>query len=182
MANIPRIAFDLIAESLRTAIRGEVDFETQEHSIIVILDTHLNVVETRLIGKGTVNCVSTHPRDVYREAIRLNAYAVALTHNHPSGSMIPSPQDEELTMRLMAIGEVIGVVFLGHLLVTAADSAWIRVEQKLEIPEKMKAPEQPESEVAKGKQGETDPGEVRHFIDPKDYMKTLLQKLENKNG
>jgi DNA repair protein RadC len=67
--------------------------------------------------RGSVNCATVHPREVVKEALRLNAAAVVLAHNHPSGDSTPSPQDIELTKKLKDILQVIDVRVLDHLIV-----------------------------------------------------------------
>jgi DNA repair protein RadC len=67
--------------------------------------------------RGSVNAATVHPREVVKEALRLNAAAVVLAHNHPSGDSTPSPQDIELTRKLKDILKVIDVRVLDHLIV-----------------------------------------------------------------
>ena len=67
--------------------------------------------------RGSVNCATVHPREVVKEALRLNAAAVILAHNHPSGDSNPSSQDIDLTRKLKDILQVVDVSVLDHLVV-----------------------------------------------------------------
>jgi len=69
------------------------------------------------VSKGTLSSSLVHPRDVFRTAIRLNAGAIILVHNHPSGDPEPSPDDEELTVRLHKAGHLLGIEILDHIIV-----------------------------------------------------------------
>ena len=67
---------------------------------------------------GTLNGVSIHPRDVFSIAVRWNAHAILVAHNHPSGSSAPSKRDVELTWGLYGAGKMMGIPLLDHLILT----------------------------------------------------------------
>ncbi|GAB2750355.1 hypothetical protein GCM10027019_31280 [Melaminivora jejuensis] len=72
---------------------------------------------------GTIDSASVYPREVVKEALRLNAAAVILSHNHPSGNPEPSQADKLLTQRLKeALGQV-EVRTLDHVIVAGANTA-----------------------------------------------------------
>jgi DNA repair protein RadC len=71
-----------------------------------------------MVSMGTLAAAAVHPRDVFREAIRRNAAAVLIAHNHPSGNPEPSRDDLELTKRLSRIGTLVGIEVLDHLIIT----------------------------------------------------------------
>jgi DNA repair protein RadC len=62
------------------------------------------------------------PREVFREAIREGASAIIVAHNHPSGDPTPSPEDVEVTRRLRAVGEMLDIPLLDH--VICGDERW----------------------------------------------------------
>lgn len=66
---------------------------------------------------GSVDAVDFRLRDVFREALRENASAVILAHNHPSGSADPTPQDVSVTEEAVELGETLGVTVLDHVIV-----------------------------------------------------------------
>ena len=83
----------------------------------LFLDSKHRVLAWQEMFRGSVNAATVHPREVVKEALRLNAAAVVLAHNHPSGDNTPSPQDIELTRKLKDILRVIDVKVLDHLVV-----------------------------------------------------------------
>jgi DNA repair protein RadC len=82
---------------------------------VVLLDTKHRVLRTALITIGTLNTATVEPRDVFREATLAGAAAVVVFHNHPSGDPTPSSDDVELTRRLVAGGELIGIEVVDHI-------------------------------------------------------------------
>src|SRR5262249_51133342 len=82
---------------------------------VVLLDTRHRVMKTAVVAAGTLNSTVVEPRDVFREAVLGAAAAVVVFHNHPSGDPTPSPDDRELTKRLRAAGELMGIPLVDHL-------------------------------------------------------------------
>ena len=83
---------------------------------VVLLDTRHRILRTAIVAVGTLNSTIVEPRDVFREAMRGGAAAVIVFHNHPSGDPSPSPEDAELTKRLVAAGGLVGVNVVDHLI------------------------------------------------------------------
>ena len=88
----------------------------QEEFFVVTLDGNHRVIRTRSITKGLVNQTVAHPREVFRVAITDNATAIVVAHNHPSGSVNPSIEDENITKRLVKAGEIVGIPVLDHII------------------------------------------------------------------
>ncbi len=84
---------------------------------VIFLNQKNGVLAYREMFKGTVNASSVHPREVVKAALRHNAAAVILAHNHPSGCVEPSPDDLKLTGELSGILKVIDVRVVDHLIV-----------------------------------------------------------------
>jgi DNA repair protein RadC len=82
---------------------------------VVLLDTRHRVLRTAVLAVGTLNSAAVEPREVFREAMRAGAAAVVVFHNHPSGDPLPSPDDVELTRRLVAAGVLMGIDVVDHL-------------------------------------------------------------------
>jgi len=99
----------------------------QEHLYLVCMNAQLEVVQNALIAKGTLNEVQAHPRLVAEAALRANAHAVVLCHNHPGGSMIPSQADLDMTASLGKLLEGLDVTLIDHIIV-AGDEALSMVE------------------------------------------------------
>lgn len=84
------------------------------------------------VARGTAHEVAVHPRDVFREAIRMNAVGIAVAHNHPSGDPTPSTDDITLTHRLRAVGDLVGIPVIDHVVIGDASyrsiSEWLGSE------------------------------------------------------
>jgi DNA repair protein RadC len=94
-----------------------------EHEVfgILFLDNHMGVIEDEVMFRGTLNQTSVYPREVVKAAIKHNASAVLLYHNHPSGKAEPSRADEHLTSGLRQALTLVDVKVLDHLVVTNTD-------------------------------------------------------------
>ena len=67
-----------------------------------------------------------HPREVFKAALLANSYAIIVAHNHPGGIETPSKEDIETTKQLIAAGELLGVMVLDHVIVTATGLGSLR--------------------------------------------------------
>lgn len=83
----------------------------------IFLDTRNQVITTEELFRGTLNQTSVYPREVARRALQLNAAALIVAHNHPSGSAQASAADELLTRQLKAALALLDVALLDHLIV-----------------------------------------------------------------
>ncbi len=125
---IPRYRVTLVKESLthpspvtirdsQTAYRllePLFDGLDREHFMIVALDAKHSVIGINTVSIGSVTLSIVHPREVFKPLILMNASAVILAHNHPSGDSTPSPEDRALTRRLKDGGELLGITVLDH--------------------------------------------------------------------
>jgi DNA repair protein RadC len=75
------------------------------------------VIRPVLTSQGTLTASLVHPREVFAPALREPAAAIVLVHNHPSGDPTPSREDHEVTARLAAAGELLGIPVLDHVVV-----------------------------------------------------------------
>ncbi|WP_422486251.1 RadC family protein [Gudongella sp. DL1XJH-153] len=89
----------------------------KEHFNIAILDTKNQIISIDNISIGTLNASIVHPRDVFNVAIKKNANSVILLHNHPSGDVVPSNEDINITKRLIEAGNIIGIKVLDHIII-----------------------------------------------------------------
>ena len=94
-----------------------VQEEAQEVFGILILNTKNKVVAVHEVSRGTLNSSMTHPREVFKPAVLHNAAGIICFHNHPSGDTEPSKEDIEITERLIAAGEIMGIVVVDHIIV-----------------------------------------------------------------
>lgn len=86
----------------------------REHFMVVALDAKHAVIGINTVSIGSVTLSIVHPREVFKPLLLMNASAVILAHNHPSGDSTPSPEDRALTRRLKDGGELLGIAVLDH--------------------------------------------------------------------
>lgn len=100
----------------------------REHLRGIYLNTHHRVIHDEIICIGTVNANLIHPREVFKPAIEYGATAFILVHNHPSGITKPSMSDIEITKQLIAVGKIVGVPLLDHIIIGKGKYASIEAE------------------------------------------------------
>jgi DNA repair protein RadC len=83
---------------------------------VVLLNTKHRVLRTTALAVGALNSAGIEPRDIFREAAVGGAAALVVFHNHPSGDPTPSPDDVEMTRRLVAAGVLIGIDVVDHII------------------------------------------------------------------
>ncbi len=104
-----------------------------EHEIfaVLFLDTRHRLIDYVEMFRGTIDGASVHPREVVKEALRLNAAAVIFSHNHPSGNPEPSQADRALTRQLKEALALVDVRVLDHVIVAGetttafAERGWL---------------------------------------------------------
>lgn len=114
-----KIVNDKIADRiLRGAIPKRL-FNKQECFVTLALDTQYRAIgRAILVAIGTANSVEVYVRDAFREALKRNAIAVIFAHNHPSGSLEPSPADIDLAKKLEECGKLLGIQVLDNIIMT----------------------------------------------------------------
>ena len=105
----------------------------QEHFVVAVLDARQRPLDVLVIGMGHVD---VHPRDVFRHAIRTNAHAIIIGHNHPSGDLKPSHADIELTQRLVTAGEIVGIRVLDHIIFDETAGRSLAANREMPKPRK----------------------------------------------
>jgi DNA repair protein RadC len=89
----------------------------QEQLRVVLLDTKHRVLASPIVYQGSVNQAQVRVAEVFRDAVRRNAAAVVVVHNHPSGDPTPSSADVALTAELVRAGALLDVEVLDHLII-----------------------------------------------------------------
>ena len=85
---------------------------------LINLNSCLATPNLKLISRGTLNFCLVHPRDLFREALIANSYALIIAHNHPSLNIQPTPEDIKLTNKLIKISKIIEIPILDHIIFT----------------------------------------------------------------
>jgi DNA repair protein RadC len=94
--------------------------QEREFFAMVALDTRHRVIATEILFVGTIDRSGVHPREVVRCALRYNAAAVILAHNHPSFVLEPSQADELITQRLKEALALVDIRLLDHFVIGGA--------------------------------------------------------------
>jgi DNA repair protein RadC len=106
----PRRVFEL----MRHAAHAE-----REGFHVVLLDVRGRLLRAVQVAEGSLSQCPVSPRDALRPAVREGAHGIVLCHNHPSGDPSPSPDDVDLTERLRAAADLVGVLARDHVIVAA---------------------------------------------------------------
>ncbi len=123
VVNSPEDIVHLVMEEMRNLDR--------EHFRVVTLTTKNHILGISSISVGSLNSSLVHPRECFKEAIRRNANAIILLHNHPSGDPTPSREDIEVTKRLVEGGHLLGIEVLDHIII--GDKRYISLKERGEI-------------------------------------------------
>ena len=119
----PQDVFDLLGD--------EMSLLTQEHLKVILLDTKNRVMEVQEVYKGNVNSSMVRASEVFRAAVKANATAMLLVHNHPSGNPSPSAQDAHLTADLVKAGKLLGIDVLDHIIIGhPAEKAFVSLKEQ----------------------------------------------------
>jgi DNA repair protein RadC len=103
--------------AVREYLRLQLAERPHEIFGVLFLDTQHRLICFEEMFRGTLNQTSVYPREVLKQALALNAAAVILTHNHPSGVAEPSRADEHLTRQLSAALALVDIKVLDHVVV-----------------------------------------------------------------
>ncbi|MBV8618017.1 MAG: DNA repair protein [Curvibacter sp.] len=105
---------------VRTFLQARLGTLGYEVFAVVHLDAQHRVIDFVEMFRGTLTQTSVYPRELVKDALRLNSAAVILVHNHPSGSTTPSSADERLTSTLKTALGLVDVRVLDHFVVAAS--------------------------------------------------------------
>ena len=108
--------------------RTSLAHESREHLTALFLDRKNHLIADETLASGTVDHVPVYPREILRRAIALDATALILVHNHPSGDPTPSQSDIDMTRRVAAALAAIDVTLHDHLIVGAEAEVSLRSE------------------------------------------------------
>jgi DNA repair protein RadC len=98
-------------------LMAEMSNLEQEHFKVLLLDTRNRMIDDVTLYIGSLNASHIRVGEVYRDAIRQNAAAIIVVHNHPSGDPTPSPEDVEVTRQIAAAGSQLDIELLDHVII-----------------------------------------------------------------
>ena len=108
-----------IIDSPEKAVEQLADIrdKKQEYFVCLTLDGANRLIAKRIITIGTLTSSLVHPREVFADSLTDRAASIIVAHNHPSGSLIPSDADVQVTERLQEAGELLGIKLIDHIIV-----------------------------------------------------------------
>ncbi|EJJ0532897.1 DNA repair protein RadC [Salmonella enterica] len=116
----PGVSF-LSAEETRNWLRLKMAALEREEFMVLFLDNQHQLLAAETLFTGTLSHVEVHPREIVKTALRHNAAAVILAHNHPSGTPEPSKADRLITTNVQNTLLLVGVQTLDHFIVGHRD-------------------------------------------------------------
>jgi DNA repair protein RadC len=98
-------------------LMSEMSLLEQEHLRVMLLDTRNRILSIPTIYKGNLNTSVVRVSELFRDAIKYNAAALIVAHNHPSGDPTPSPEDVAVTRNIISAGKLLDIEVLDHLVI-----------------------------------------------------------------
>lgn len=95
--------------------------EEREHFEVLFLNSQNQLIVCERLFSGTINAASVYPREVIKRALELNAAAMILAHNHPSGDPEPSRADMNITKKIQDAAGLVDINVLDHLIIGGTD-------------------------------------------------------------
>jgi DNA repair protein RadC len=89
----------------------------QENLWVLLLDTRNRLIDIEHLYQGSLNSSTVRVAEVFKKAMVMNAAAIIITHNHPSGDPTPSPEDIALTRTLVETGKMLDIQVLDHVVI-----------------------------------------------------------------
>lgn len=108
----------------------EMSVLEQEILSVILLDTRNQVIDIVEVYKGSVNSSQVHVGELFKPAIRRNAAALIVVHNHPSGDPTPSPDDIAVTRSIVQAGKLLDVDVLDHMVIGQGKDRWVSMKER----------------------------------------------------
>ncbi len=101
--------------------QAELESEEREVFMVMFLDNQNHLIKKEKMFYGTINQATVYPREIIKEALKCNAAAIIVAHNHPSGNCTPSESDRILTKKIEMACDLVGIRFVDHIVVGKGD-------------------------------------------------------------
>jgi len=111
--------------------RARLEGLSKEQFLVLFLDNRHRLIQSEVIHRGTVDMSVVYPREVLSQALKYQAAAILVAHNHPGGSLTPSTEDVRVTVELKNAAAVLGIRLLDHLIV--AESKVVSLKELNEL-------------------------------------------------
>ncbi len=104
-----------VAKNLMTYLGGRL---TRECFVVVFLNNRNQVLSTEILFEGTLTSSAVYPREIIKRIVELNAAAIIISHNHPSGNLTASTDDIKITKKIKEACQTIDVNLHDHVIIT----------------------------------------------------------------
>jgi DNA repair protein RadC len=111
-------------------LKYEMEALEQEHLRVLLLDTRNHVLDAPTIYVGSVSTAQVRAADIFKPAVRKNATAIIVVHNHPSGDPTPSPDDVAVTREIIKAGEMLGISVLDHIVIGQGRNRFVSMKER----------------------------------------------------
>jgi len=105
------------SEAAKNIFKLLLSGQEREHFAVSFLTNQHEVLETEILFSGTINQSAVYPREIAKRALQLNAAAVIIGHNHPSGILQPSQSDLQITKHIKEAMKLLDISLLDHILI-----------------------------------------------------------------
>ncbi len=105
------------AKEIAAYLRHEMENRPKELFKAIYMDQASQILEIEDVAEGSVSSVSLYPRELMEKALKLNSSCLVLVHNHPSGNISPSEEDQSLTRYLVHLSSLVGLNMLDHIII-----------------------------------------------------------------
>lgn len=120
-----RVSYDSMCEEFQVDrpkkliewMNKKIGFSDQEHFFVLFLNQKNKIIGHKLLFVGLLDSCNIGAKEVFKEAIRYNSAKILLVHNHPSGSVEPSVEDQRVTMHLQDVADICKIPILDHIIV-----------------------------------------------------------------
>lgn len=108
--------------ALLSYCRATLQFEKKELFKVLFLDRKNNLIADEVLAQGTIDRAPVYPREIVKRALTLEAGALILVHNHPSGDPTPSRADIDMTQKIIESGKSLGINVHDHIIIGREDT------------------------------------------------------------
>lgn len=113
-------AHDVVLQNARSVAYYYMErlrHEEREHVLLCMFDSKCRLIQDTVVSVGTVNASLVSPREIFLKALEYHAVHIILVHNHPSGDILPSRQDIQITRQLLEGGRILGIALSDHIII-----------------------------------------------------------------
>lgn len=105
------------AKTISDYYMEQMRHEKQENLLLCMFDAKCHLIDDLILTIGSATSTFVAPREVFLTALRAGAVQIIILHNHPSGSPIPSTDDDAVTLRLIECGKMLGIPLCDHIII-----------------------------------------------------------------